>query len=168
MSTPTITPIATGALLHDFRLPSGKPLILSFTSPLSYRVTGNIAYLGATIGRYANRIANATLFLNNQTYVLPANNGPHTLHGGIEGWSHKQWAGPVPENRGGREAVVFRLTSHHLDQGFPGEVRVSVAYFAELSEAGKVALEMEYEATLVGGAEETVVNMTNHRYFPPA
>ena len=50
-------------------------------------------YFGAIIGRYANRIANASFDLNGKTYKLDANNGPNTLHGGYLGWNTRVWKG---------------------------------------------------------------------------
>lgn len=71
----------------------------------------------------------------------------------------------------GGESVRFSLTSDDGDEGFPGTVEVSVVYTAGKKTEGDgrevTVLGMEYEATLVGGAEETVVNMTNHSFVPP-
>lgn len=65
----------------------------------------------------------------------------------------------------GGESVRFSLTSEDGDEGFPGSVDVSVVYTAgKKVEGGKevTVLGMEYEAQLTGGADETVINMTNH------
>src|SRR5688572_10454303 len=87
-------------------------------------------YFGATIGRYANRIARGRFKLNGAAYQLPTNNGAHTLHGGIHGFSRRRW-------------TVTNQTSHsaHLsyrsqdgEEGFPGIVDVDVAFTVEATE----------------------------------
>ena len=68
----------------------------------------------------------------------------------------------------GKEMVEFRYTSAHLEEGFPGEVEVTVGYKPTEEAGGRVRLEIELKAELKGGAEETCVNLTNHSYvgFP--
>ena len=83
LPTPCPLPIAP----HDFTQgATGKPWPLAGGS-------GN-TYFGAIIGRYANRIANASFNLNGKTYKLDANNGPNTLHGGYLGWNTRVWTVP--------------------------------------------------------------------------
>ncbi|KAK7739697.1 hypothetical protein SLS53_005666 [Cytospora paraplurivora] len=139
----------------------------------------NSPHFGATIGRVANRISNASIDSLNggRTYKLAANNGPNNLHGGPVGWGKRVWAGPTPVGvreevapgfgkfKEGGESVKFALRSEDGDEGFPGAVDVSVVYTAGKDEKGATILGLEYQAELVGGAEETVVNITNHSYF---
>lgn len=143
-------------------------------------VSHNSPYFGETIGRVANRISNAKINSINggKSYALTANNGSNTLHGGPKGWSKKVWDGPKPigtrdipgleDKLEGGESVEFALKSEDGDEGFPGEVAVKVIYTTGIQTIdGKevIVLGMEYEAELVGGADETVINMTNHSYF---
>ncbi|KAF8253167.1 bifunctional protein GAL10 [Wilcoxina mikolae CBS 423.85] len=164
MSSPSIKLIPTGAILQEF-LVGSKPrnIVLGFNTASEY--TANPCHFGATIGRVANRIKDAKITdLGGNSWVLAANNGVNNLHGGERGWGKQEWNGPTPVNVDGKECVVFTYTSPHLDEGFPGEVEVKVRYDAT-EEDGKVSVGMEYEARLVGEAEEAVVNITNHSYF---
>ncbi|RYC62899.1 hypothetical protein CHU98_g3323 [Xylaria longipes] len=167
-----------GAIIQSFTV-GGVNIVQGFPTQELY-VSHNGPYFGETIGRVANRISNAKLVSVNggNTYSLAANNGPNTLHGGVKGWGKRIWDGPKPigvrsiaglegDLKGG-ESVEFTLRSEDGDEGFPGEVLAKVIYTTgKISQGGKevTVLGMEYEAELVAGAEETVINMTNHSYF---
>lgn len=167
-----------GAIIQTFVV-DGINIVQGFPTQELY-VSHNSPYFGETIGRVANRIKNAKInSLNNSTYSLAANNGPNSLHGGIKGWGKRIWEGPKPigtrqipgvEGLTGGETVEFTLKSEDGDEGFPGEVLVKTFYTTGTQQVdGKevVVLGIEYEAELLGGAEETVVNLTNHSYEPP-
>ena len=112
------------------------------------------AYLGASVGRYANRIANAQFTLNDKTVTLTANQGKHQLHGGVNGFDKRRWA----LEKCGENFVCFSLHSADGDQGFPGNVDVTVAY--TLTEENTVKIEY------VGKSDQdTPLNLTNHAYF---
>lgn len=111
-------------------------------------------YYGATVGRYANRIAEGKFTLEGKKYTLPVNNGPNSLHGGKDNFSQKVWNG----KQLGDEKVELELFSKHGDQGYPGNLSVKVTY--TLTEDNEVAI--TYEATT---DSTTVVNLTNHTYF---
>ncbi|KAI0104627.1 galactose mutarotase-like domain-containing protein [Nemania sp. FL0031] len=164
-----------GAIIQSITV-GGVNIVQGFPTQALY-VSHNDPYFGETIGRVANRISDAKLASVNGggTYTLAANNGPNTLHGGVVGWGKRIWEGPKPvgireipglegELKGG-ESVEFTLRSEDGDEGFPGEVEVKVVYTTGKTSEGALVLGMEYEAELVGGAEETVINMTNHSYF---
>ena len=114
-------------------------------------------YFGATIGRYANRIAGAKFSLDGKTYPLSQNDKANSLHGGAKGFDKRVWHilntqdGPTP-------AVGFTLTSAAGDQGYPGTLAVTTTY--SLDETG--ALAIDYSATTDA---PTVVNITNHSIF---
>jgi aldose 1-epimerase len=114
-------------------------------------------YFGATIGRYANRIANGKFTLNGTTYKLPVNNGPNTLHGGTHAWNEQVW---TPKQTSGPNNVALQLTLTSPDgqDGFPGTVVASVTFSLGLQNA----LQIQYHATTT---KPTVINMTNHSYF---
>jgi len=110
-------------------------------------------YLGATIGRYGNRLAGARFTLDGVQHRLSANENGNTLHGGAEGFDRRDWT--VVEQDEGH--VTFALRSPDGDQGFPGTLDVTVTYSVE---PGVVRL--DYLATTDA---DTVVSLTNHTYF---
>jgi aldose 1-epimerase len=114
-------------------------------------------YFGATIGRYANRIANGKFTLNGKTYHLPVNNGPNTLHGGTNSWNKEVWA-PETSTAGGAVSLQLTLTSPDGQDGFPGTVVAQVTF--SLGTSNKLTI--KYHATT---DKPTVINMTNHSYF---
>ena len=106
---------------------------------------------GATVGRYANRIANGRFTLNGVTYHLPINNGPNTLHGG-QGFHKRFFSSEVQGDE-----VVFTLMSPHLDQGFPGNFTLTQrTSFTD----GALRLAFEYTCDM-----DCPANITNHNYF---
>ena len=164
-----------GAIIQTFQL--GKTnIVQGFPSQALY-TTHNAPYFGETIGRVANRISGATIkSLNNKSYKLAANNGPNALHGGEKGWGKRIWNGPTPvgvrniaglEGKlEGGESVTFTLRDEDGDEGYPGTLEASVVYTAgtqKTAEGKEVkVLGIEYQVELVGGPDETVVNVTNH------
>ncbi|MEJ3653098.1 aldose epimerase family protein [Actinomycetes bacterium KLBMP 9759] len=115
------------------------------------------AYLGATVGRYANRIAGGAFVLDGRRYPLPRNEPGATLHGGPAGLDHADFtADPVSAVPGG-QAVTLRRTSPDGEGGFPGALAVAVTYALR-------APELAITITATTDAP-TVVNLTNHAYF---
>ena len=112
---------------------------------------------GACVGRNANRIGNASFVLNGKTYELDKNDGKNNLHGGVNRWFERMWeATEGDENEDA--SVTFSLLSPHMDQGFPGEVDMSVTYTLTADNS----LVIHYLGTTT---EDTIINMTNHSYF---
>jgi aldose 1-epimerase len=109
---------------------------------------------GSTVGRYCNRIARGRFCLNDVVFVLPQNDGRNHIHGGTPGFSHRLWRG----EQTGDSSVRMQLFSAHGDQGYPGNLHVSVEF--ELTEENE--LKINYEA---GTDQDTVINLTNHTYF---
>ncbi|MEW2252246.1 aldose epimerase family protein [Streptomyces sp. NPDC006975] len=110
-------------------------------------------YLGALVGRYANRIAGARFTLDGRTCALPANNGPNALHGGERGFDKRVWdVEPVAHG------LRLSRVSPHGEEGFPGRLEVTATYTLDASGA----LHLAYEAVTDA---PTVVNLTNHSYF---
>jgi aldose 1-epimerase len=155
-----------GGIIQEFKV-GGKNIVLGFPSAASYQ-SKHSPFFGETIGRVANRISGATINnLNGKSYPLTANNGPNALHGGHQGWGKREFGGPKPVERNGRQAVEFKYLSKDGDEGYPGTVEMRLWYYPELQQDGGVAktsLEIEYEAELVGDeVDETVIALTNHR-----
>ena len=150
--------------------------------------------LGATVGRFANRIGGARFAMNGKTYELTANNGPNALHGGCDHYVSRLWETRIPfgkintneiykqyavESLNDRwpagvqknitgDAVTFCLDSPDGDQGFPGDLHIEVTYTL----TGDNELHIDYLASLAdsgkdAGAERlsTPLNLTNHSYF---
>lgn len=115
------------------------------------------AYLGATIGRYANRIANGTFTLDGKTYQIPKNDGNNSLHGGLKGFNKRVWTAHEV-NAPNAQAIRFSYLSKDGEEGFPGSLNVEVTY----SLTNDNALRIEYSANT---DKDTVVNLTNHSYF---
>jgi aldose 1-epimerase len=151
--------ITYGATVQALEAPDRKgraaDIVLGYDDLRSYVEKPN--YFGATIGRYANRIAGGTFSLDGHTYQLSRNDKTNSLHGGAVGFDKRVWrieslaSGPLA-------TVTFALTSAAGDQGYPGKLEVRVRY--ALDDAN--ALTIEYTATTDA---PTVVNLTNHAIF---
>ncbi|ONI45911.1 hypothetical protein AN641_02740, partial [Candidatus Epulonipiscioides gigas] len=114
----------------------------------------NPGYFGAIIGRTSGRIGGANFTLDGVTYKLPENNNNNNLHGGICGFDKKIWIIENLENN----SVTLSLVSPDGDEGFPGEVNVSVIY--TLSDDNALSI------TYTGQTDKTtLLNLTNHSYF---
>lgn len=114
-------------------------------------------YFGATVGRIANRIKNAEFKLDGKSYVLYANNGPHNLHGGKQGWDKVVWDAETRATPKGPE-IHFKYTSKDGEEGFPGAVNASVVY--ALNDENEFVVTMEATTD-----EPTIVNMAHHTYW---
>jgi aldose 1-epimerase len=128
------------------------------------------AYFGAIIGRYANRIANASFPLNGTTYTLDANNGPNTLHGGFLGWNTAVWGAATSTGPGFgaleltntfKDGEGCDLTRTTTCTGFPADVQATVLY--KLTNDNQ--LKISYTAINSSKTLDTVINLTNHTYF---
>ncbi|MCG8156843.1 galactose-1-epimerase [Brenneria goodwinii] len=129
-----------------------REVLLGCASPEQY--PQQQAYLGASIGRYANRIANAAIHHGDEVFHLIANQGEHQLHGGPEGFHTRRWRILNQD----ASQVTYQLNSPDGDQGFPGQLNVQVCY--RLTEHN--ALEIEYQAV---AEKPCPVCLTNHAYF---
>jgi aldose 1-epimerase len=114
------------------------------------------AYLGATIGRYGNRIANGSFKLGDNTYQLPKNNGVNSLHGGLNGFDKQLWK--VEDKESNPPSIKFSRVSPDGEEGYPGKLSVNVTF--TLTE--KNQLRISYQATT---GKPTIINLTNHTYF---
>jgi aldose 1-epimerase len=152
--------IATyGGVLVSFKAPdrNGKAadVILGFDDLDGFVANFNgksVAYFGALIGRYANRIGHGTFILDGKKYSLPLNNGENSLHGGPHGFNNVVWNAKAIDN-----GVEFTYLSKDGEAGYPGNLTATVRYTLV-----KGDLRIEYSATT---DKNTVVNLTNHAYF---
>lgn len=148
-----------GGIIVSLRVPdkAGKSedVVLGFDNLAGYEE--NNPHFGALIGRYGNRIANGEFKLNGETYHLPKNNGPNTLHGGVKGFDKMMWQADPFENKDAAGIVLTRV-SKDGEEGFPGNVKVKVTYTL----TNNNELTFEYEATT---DKATPINLTEHSYF---
>lgn len=150
--------LSFGATLEWLRLPGpdGRPvdLVLGFDRVEDYaRLPGAV---GATVGRFANRIARGRFTLDGRVFELPCNqDGRHHLHGGPRGFGLRPWS---LEAEPGDAAVVLRIVSPDGDAGYPGRLEASCRY--ALAEDGLLTIEMRATADA-----PTPVNLVNHTYW---
>ncbi|MBR2043254.1 MAG: galactose mutarotase [Clostridia bacterium] len=114
---------------------------------------GDISYMGATVGRFANRIEKGRFTLNGKEYALAVNNGPNHLHGGIVGFNHRMFDAYVDG-----ETLRMSYNSPDGEEGFPGNLKFEVSFTLR----DENDLTIEYKAV---SDADTVVNFTNHSYF---
>ncbi len=130
-------------------------VVLGFDTVAPY--LAQTAFLGALVGRYANRIAHARFVLDGRTYQLKANDGTNLLHGGARGFDKQVWDAE-PFSRGRDEGVRFRRVSPAGEEGFPGTLRVTVEYV--LTDVGAL------QCSFTGETDApTIVNLAQHAYF---
>jgi len=148
-----------GGIIVSLRVPDRKgqfaDIVLGHDSLDGY--LPNTPYLGALVGRYANRIANGTFTLDGKTYTLPKNDGPNTLHGGVTRTFDKVvWDdGELKDKNPG---VTFTYLSKDGEEGFPGNLTAKVTY--TLTDDNELVI--DYEATT---DKATPINVSQHSYF---
>lgn len=150
-----------GAILLSMEAPDRQGRIADIT--LGYDRfddwLANPFYLGATIGRFGNRIRGGRFTLDGREYRLATNNAPGGLpchlHGGVRGFNHHLWnAEPAADGR----SVSFTLASPDGDEGYPGTLSVRVTYTLDEEDG------LLWEATATTDAP-TIVNLVNHTYW---
>jgi len=114
-------------------------------------------HFGATIGRYANRIAGGKFPLNGHEYTLARNNGPNHLHGGVFGFEKAVWQAREDSNTQ-NERLILEYLSEDGEEGYPGKLDVRVEY----SLTDENEFQIKYSATT---NKDTILNLTNHSYF---
>lgn len=148
-----------GAIVQSLEVPGpdGAPVdvVLGFGTLAGYRAHNSPGpYFGATIGRFANRIAAGRFTLDGQEHVLATNDGPNALHGGADGFDRRTWE--VAERS--QSALTLRRLSPAGEEGYPGALEVRVRYALEPRRVLSIAYEARTDAP-------TVVNLTNHTSF---
>ncbi|MBO5519656.1 MAG: galactose mutarotase [Candidatus Methanomethylophilus sp.] len=144
-----------GATLRSLNVPdvNGAPVdvVLGYDSLEDY--TSRSGRLGATIGRFANRISGASFPLGGKAYDVTMNRGKHHIHGGNRGFDKRVWEIASMKD----DSVTLHLTSPDGDEGYPGKLDAELTYI--LTEK---SLRLEY---LAQSDSDTVCSLTNHSYF---
>lgn len=130
--------------------PLDRETLLSFER-LEDQLTQDF-YLNTLVGRVANRIDHGKFTLEGIDYSLPINSHPHHLHGGPVGFNQKFFEVSIE-----KEVLIMKHLSPHLDQGYPGEVRVEARYHLE-----KASLVIEF---ITESDQVTLADLTQHTYF---
>src|SRR5579864_6946133 len=147
-----------GGIITSMRVPDRKgqlaDIVLGHETLEGY--IPNPPYLGAIVGRYANRIANGTFTLDGKTYTLPKNDGPNTLHGGVTKTFDKVvWESQPLKDKNG---VAFSYLSRDGEEGFPGNLKVTVTY--TLTDSNELYIDYRAETD-----KATPINVSQHSYF---
>ena len=145
-----------GGIVSELHVPDrdGKPgdVVLGFDTLDGY-LKGH-PYFGATVGRFANRIAGGKFSLDGKDYTLAVNNGPNTLHGGLKGFDKAVWK----VEKSTDSSLTLSYLSKDGEEGYPGNLTVHVTFTVTKDDA----LRLDYKATT---DKPTPLNLTNHSYF---
>ena len=150
--------ITYGGILQKLAIPDKEgdwdDIVLGFDSLQGY--LKDDSYLGATIGRYANRISEGIIDIDGEKIQLPQNDGKNHLHGGERGFNNVVWKAKKIKND---ESIGVKLTyiSEDGEQNYPGNLKTNVTYLLEEKKL-KIIFEAETD-------KKTPVNMTHHSYF---
>jgi aldose 1-epimerase len=148
-----------GAVLVSLKVPdqAGElgDVVLGFDDLDGY--LKNTSFLGATVGRYANRIARGRFTLNGVAYRLAINNGENHLHGGLKGFDKAIWHARALRTSDG-PALELTYLSKDGEEGYPGNLSVRVVYTI----TSRNEMKIEYSAT---SDKDTIINLTHHSYF---
>jgi aldose 1-epimerase len=151
--------LSYGAILQSLEAPDRKgvsaDIVLGHADPATYVTKHN--FFGASVGRYANRIAGGRFTLDGKTYQVPTNGHPHALHGGVNGFDTQIWK-IVAVKKGPYPSVELSYTSADGEEGFPGRLRITATYTLTANNE----LRIDYQART---NKPTIVNLTNHSYF---
>lgn len=148
-----------GAIITKVEVPDrdGKRANVMLSFPTLAGYLERHPYFGATVGRYANRIADGKFSIDGKTYTVVTNNGPNHLHGGTIGFDKYVWQAEEVKTPGAL-VVRFSMTSPDGDEGYPGKLDVTAEY------SWNDANELKFTFTAKTD-KPTVVNLTNHGYW---
>ena len=151
----SVSALDYGAVITNRVVPDkdGTPadIVLGYDDVAGYEVNG--CFFGAFIGRHGNRIGGAEFTLDGTVYKLEKNDGENNLHGGTPGYHQVMYQASV-----GDDSVTFTRVSPDMEQGYPGNLSISLTY--TLTEENE--LRIDYEAK---SDKDTLCNLTNHSYF---
>ena len=148
-----------GGIITSISVPDSSGIIADVTTGFDYPqpYADGAGYMGAIVGRYANRISEGTFSIDDVSYSLAKNNGNNAIHGGLVGFDKKIWDAEISVGRYHAE-LILSTYSPDGEEGYPGHVEVSVTY--TLNDQNQLII--DYSAT---SDKATVINLTNHAYF---
>ena len=148
-----------GGIVESLKVPdrNGRlgDVVLGYDNLAGYLT--NSPFFGALIGRYGNRIAKGQFTLDGQTYTLPTNNPPNSLHGGDKGFFARVWKAATLVSSNG-PVLQLSYLSKDGEEGYPGNLSVTATYIITEDNA----LRLDFEAT---SDKDTICNLTHHSYF---
>jgi aldose 1-epimerase len=148
-----------GAIVVSLKVPDRagtlRDVVLGYDDLAGY--VKDKAFLGATVGPYANRIAAGKFTLDGKTYQLDLNDGPNHLHGGANGFYKKLWKAKLVKGKDG-PGVALTTVSPDGEDGYPGKLTLTVTYTLTRDDA----LRVDYRGTT---DKPTLLNPTHHSYF---
>lgn len=129
-------------------------VVLGYNSIIPYLGDKGERFLGATIGRYGNRIAKGRFTLDGVEYKLATNNNGQSLHGGTKGFDRVVWhVDSVSSNE-----IHFSYLSPDGEEGYPGNLNVKMIY--------KLTNDNRFEIKYFASSDKaTPVNLTHHSFF---
>ena len=155
----SISALNYGCIIRTMQVPDRAgnlgDIVLGFDTLEGY--LNSTHYIGAAVGRYANRIDRGKFSIGDKGYELNVNMPPHHLHGGLQGFDKKIWEASEVENEMG-SGVTFQCVSPDGEEGFPGNVRVFVQYLLTNEDALIINFLASTDAP-------THLNLTQHSYF---
>ena len=148
-----------GGVIASIKVPDSSGNFADVTTGFDYPqpYLDGAGYMGAIVGRYANRISGGKFSIDGIDYSLAKNNGDNAIHGGLVGFDKKIWD---VELLVGLHDAKLKLSTFSPDgeEGYPGRVEVSVTY--TLNDQNQLTI--DYSAT---SDKATIINLTNHAYF---
>jgi len=152
--------IALGASLHSLKVPdrTGKRANIALGYGTLDEYLAKPQYFGATVGRYANRIAKGQFTLDGHAYQVPVNDGVNSLHGGTRGFDKVLWTVVDVKHDANAASVTLRYVSPDGDMGYPGKLIATAVYTLDAHDR----LSIDYSATT---DKPTLVNLSNHTYW---
>ena len=155
----SIVIISLGGIIKEINTPSSngkfENIVLGYKDNNKYLI--DKYYLGAIIGRYANRIAESSFKLNDKIFYLDENEKNNHLHGGKNGFHKKNWE-LVDYDSHDKKFLELSLFSKHLDSGYPGNLNCNVIY--SLNDSNEFKIEF-----FANSDKHTIFNPTSHSYF---
>lgn len=160
----SLSAINHGGIVTALRVPDreGRSANIVLGLPTLADYLGPHPHLGTIVGRHANRIAGGRFTLDGKAHQLGLNNGPNSLHGGATGFGKRYWEiAPLSAQEAGEDNIAIELsyTSADGEEGYPGEVRLTVRYTLS---ASANTWRIDYSATT---DSPTVLNLSHHDYF---